>query len=60
MHLSQLEPLADVQLEHHLHLATPSVGDHSPAVTRFIDEVARVRNDQSSLPAEGDTTGSSK
>jgi DNA-binding transcriptional LysR family regulator len=55
-----LKPLADVQLERHLHLAIPAVGELAPAVTRFIDEVWHIRNDQPSLPAEDGTTGSSK
>lgn len=55
-----LKTLADVQLERHLHLAIPSVGELAPTVTRFIDEVSRVRNDPPSLPDEGGTTGSSK
>ncbi|HEV7848009.1 MAG TPA: hypothetical protein VGO88_01620 [Mycetocola sp.] len=47
-----LKPLADVQLERHLHLAIPSVGELAPAATRFIDEVWHLRNDQPLLPAE--------
>ena len=39
-----LKPLADVQLERHLHLAIPAVGELAPAVTRFIDEISRIRN----------------
>ena len=41
-----LKSLADVQLERHLHLAFPSVGELAPAVTRFLDEVWHIRNDQ--------------
>ncbi|MDQ1570587.1 MAG: hypothetical protein QOF79_1261 [Actinomycetota bacterium] len=41
-----LKPLADVQLERHLHLAFSSVGELAPAVTRFIDEIAQIRNDK--------------
>ena len=39
-----LKPLADVRLERHLHLAIPAVGELAPAVTRFIDEISRIRN----------------
>jgi DNA-binding transcriptional LysR family regulator len=38
-----LKPLADVQLERLLHLAIPAVGELAPAVTRFIDEISRIR-----------------
>ncbi|MCU1583217.1 MAG: transcriptional regulator, LysR family [Microbacteriaceae bacterium] len=46
-----LKPLADVQLERHLHLAFSSVGELAPAVTRFIDEIAQIRNDKLPRPA---------
>ncbi|MCU1525281.1 MAG: transcriptional regulator, LysR family [Microbacteriaceae bacterium] len=46
-----LKPLADVQLERHLHLAFPSVGELAPAVTRFIDEISHIRNDKPPRPA---------
>jgi DNA-binding transcriptional LysR family regulator len=39
-----LKPLADVQLERLLHLAIPAVGELAPAVTRFIDEISRIRH----------------
>lgn len=50
-----LKPLVDVQLERHLHLAIPSVGELAPAAARFIDEVWHIRHDQASQRADPST-----